>query len=244
VLAAIFIPIERLASLHPQEVLRPLWKTDLVHLVVNNLLTTVGLVIAIVVPVVLVRGALGTGLTDVVHAQPFWLQFTEALLVAELAGYWAHRATHRVPLLWRFHKVHHSISEMDWLAAGRLHPLDQVFVRSCVILPLVVLGFDRTTFGAYLLFATLWAIFIHANVRFTFGPLRWIVATPAYHHWHHTNDDDAINRNFAGQLPLLDMVFGTFHLPKHRWPSTYGIDERVPITYLGQLAWPFRRTEG
>ncbi|HVN50353.1 MAG TPA: sterol desaturase family protein [Acidimicrobiales bacterium] len=241
VLAAIFIPIERLASLHPQKVFRAMWKTDLVHLVVNNLLATIGLVIAIAVPIVALRATLGTGLADVVRAQPFWLQFVEALLVAEVAGYWAHRATHRVPWLWRFHKVHHSISEMDWLAAGRLHPIDQVFVRSCVILPLVVLGFSRTTFGAYLLVATLWAIFIHANVRFTFGPLRWIIATPAYHHWHHTNDDDAVNRNFAGQLPLLDMVFGTFRLPKGRWPSTYGIDEPVPPTYLGQLAWPLHR---
>ena len=165
--------------------------------------------------------------------------------MTEIAGYWAHRATHRVPWLWRFHAVHHSIAEMDWLAAGRLHPIDQVFTRACVILPLVVLGFGKATFGAYLLFATLWAIFIHANVRFTFGPLRWVVATPAYHHWHHTNDEGAIDHNFAGQIPLIDMVFGTFHLPKGRWPSTYGIDDPIPTTYLGQLAWPFRhRTTG
>jgi sterol desaturase/sphingolipid hydroxylase (fatty acid hydroxylase superfamily) len=243
VVAAIFVPIERLATLHPQKVLRRMWKTDVVHLVVNNILSTIGLVIVIAVPVVILRELLGNGLQDAVRSQPFWLQFTEALAVTEVAGYFAHRATHRVPLLWRFHAVHHSISEMDWLAAGRLHPIDQVFTRSCVILPLVVLGFSRATFGAYLVFATLWAIFIHANVRFTFGPLRWIVATPAYHHWHHTNDAGSINRNFAGQLPVVDMIFGTFHLPRHEWPATYGIDDPIPETYLGQLAWPFRPHE-
>jgi sterol desaturase/sphingolipid hydroxylase (fatty acid hydroxylase superfamily) len=241
VLAAIFVPLERLATLHPQRVLRRMWKTDLVHLLVNNLLTTVGLVAVIAVPVVLAHRVVGTALPQAVASQPFWLQFGEALLLTEVTGYWAHRASHQVPLLWRFHALHHSIDEMDWLAAGRLHPVDQVFARACVILPLVVLGFSKATFGAYLAVSTLWAIFIHANVRFGFGPLRWLVATPAYHHWHHSNDPGAINHNYAGQLPLLDLVFGTFHLPKGRWPATYGIDDPVPETYLAQLGWSFRR---
>jgi sterol desaturase/sphingolipid hydroxylase (fatty acid hydroxylase superfamily) len=240
VVAAIFIPLERLASLHPQKVLRPLWKTDVVHLLVNNILATVGVLAVVVGPAVALRLGLGSTVTGAVGAQPLWLQFTEAVLLTELVGYWAHRASHQVPWLWRFHAVHHSISEMDWLAAGRLHPVDQVFTRACVVLPLIALGFSRQTFGAYLAATTLWAIFIHANVRWTFGPLRWVVATPAYHHWHHTNDAGAVNHNFAGQLPLLDVVFGTCHLPEHEWPATYGIDPPVPETYLGQLAWSFR----
>jgi sterol desaturase/sphingolipid hydroxylase (fatty acid hydroxylase superfamily) len=240
VLAAVFVPLERLATLRPQKVLRPLWKTDVVHLIVNNILSTIGLVIVVAIPAVLLRRAVGTGFQHAVTSQSEWLQLLEALAITEVAGYWAHRATHRVPWLWRFHAVHHSISEMDWLAAGRLHPVDQIFTRACVILPLFVLGFSKATFGGYLVFATIWAIFIHANVRFTFGPLRWVVSTPAYHHWHHTNDAGAVNRNFAGQLPIVDLVFGTFHLPAKRWPSTYGIDDPIPGTYLEQLAWPFR----
>lgn len=240
VLAAIFIPLERLASLHPQPVLRPMWKTDLVHFLVNNVLATLGLVVVIAIPAVLMRHLLGTSVADVVRAQPFWAQFAEAVMLTEVIGYWAHRASHHVPWLWRFHAVHHSIDQMDWLASARLHPVDQVFTRACVILPLFVLGFSKATFGAYLVVATLWAIFIHANVRFTFGPMRWLVATPAFHHWHHTNDAGAINHNFAGELPLLDLVFGTFHLPKGRWPDTYGIDAAVPESYLGQLGWSFR----
>jgi len=241
VLAAIFVPLERLASLHPQQVLRRMWKTDLVHLLVNKLLTTVGLVVVVAVPAVLLRRLVGTGLAHDVASQPFGLQFAEAVLLTEVVGYWAHRASHQVPLLWRFHALHHSIDEMDWLASGRLHPVDQVFAGSCVILPLYVLGFSRATFGAYLAVSTLWAIFIHANVRFGFGPLRWLVTTPAYHHWHHTNDPGAINHNYAGQLPLLDLVFGTWHLPKGQWPATYGIDDPVPETYLAQLGWSLRR---
>jgi sterol desaturase/sphingolipid hydroxylase (fatty acid hydroxylase superfamily) len=173
-----------------------------------------------------------------VASQPLWLQFIEAVLIADVAQYWAHRATHRVPFLWRFHKVHHSIEEMDWLAAGRLHPLDSVFTRAVTILPLYVLGFTRETFGAYLAVTALQAIFIHANVRFRFGALRWVTATPEFHHWHHADEPAAINKNFAGNLPVLDVIFGTCYLP-HHMPSAYGMGERAPMGYVAQLAWPF-----
>ena len=125
----------------------------------------------------------------------------EAFLLAEVVQYWAHRAAHTVPVLWRFHKVHHSITELDWLAAARLHPIDQAFIRSCVVIPLFVLGFTSGTFGALLVLFTFQALFIHANVRFTFGPLRYVFATPEFHHWHHADDPRAYNSNFAGELP-------------------------------------------
>ncbi len=239
VAAAIFIPLEQLFALHPQKILRRGWKTDLVHFLVNNVLSTAGIFVVVVVFAVVGHGLVNAGFQAAVRAQPWPLQFLEALAITEVAGYWAHRATHRVPLLWRFHRVHHSITQMDWLASAHLHPVDQIFTRSCVIIPLFVLGFSKATFGAYLVFAAIGALFIHSNVRLRFGPLRWIIATPEFHHWHHANQPGAIDRNFAGQLPLLDVVFGTAHLPR-RWPDAYGVNEPEPPTYLGQLAWPFR----
>jgi sterol desaturase/sphingolipid hydroxylase (fatty acid hydroxylase superfamily) len=239
--AAIFVPIERLFALHPQRVLRDGWRTDVVHFVVNNVFTTVGLVVAVVA----VGGTLHVLVPDAVRgaiaAQPWIAQFAEALVVTSLAGYWAHRATHRVPLLWRFHKVHHSIREMDWLAAARLHPVDQVFTRSCLIVPLYVLGFSRATFGAFLVFTTLQALFVHANVRLTFGPLRYVLATPEFHHWHHGAVEAAYDTNFAGEFPFVDKLFGTLHLPPGEWPARYGVDDDLPSGYLRQLAHPFRR---
>ncbi|HEY2814769.1 MAG TPA: sterol desaturase family protein [Acidimicrobiales bacterium] len=239
VLVAIFVPMEKLFALHPRKTLRDRWKTDAVHFVVNNMLITVGLVVALVVSIVALHWMVNPDLRAAVASQPGWLQFLEAVLVADLAQYWAHRANHEVPLLWRFHKVHHSIEEMDWLAAGRLHPIDSVFTRAAAILPLYVLGFSRATFGGYLVFTAFMAIFIHANVRFRFGPLRWVTATPEFHHWHHALAP--VNKNYAGQLPLLDVVFGTCHLPTHQMPAAYGIRERIPDGYLAQLAWPFKR---
>ena len=170
VLAAIFVPLEQLFAVRRHRVFRKRWASDLVHFVFNNLLGTVGVVAA----VVLLAGVPYLLMPDVIRAaiaaQPTIVQFLEALAIVELCGYWAHRATHTVPFLWRFHKVHHSIEEMDWLAAGRLHPLDQVFTRTCVVAPLFVLGFSRATFGAFLVFTALHAIFIHANLRFLVRP--------------------------------------------------------------------------
>ncbi len=244
-IALIFVPMERIWSLHPQKVFRKGWRTDLVHFVVNNLLSTVGLVAAVVV----VGGSLHLLVPEAVRggitSQPLWLETVEAFLLAEVLQYWGHRTSHRVPVLWRFHKVHHSITELDWLAAARLHPVDQAFTRSCVVIPLFVLGFTRGTFGALLVVFTLQALFIHANVRFTFGPLRYVFATPEFHHWHHAADPRAYNSNFAGELPLIDKVFGTLHLPAAsgpRWPESYGISEAAPDGYLRQMAWPFRRS--
>jgi|HubBroStandDraft_6_1064221.scaffolds.fasta_scaffold10154_4 sterol desaturase/sphingolipid hydroxylase (fatty acid hydroxylase superfamily) len=241
VLAVVFVPMERIFALRQQRVLRAGWRTDLVHLVVNNLLSTVLLVVAVVSVGATLRAAVPGPVRTAVGAQSLGLQFIEAFLLAEICGYWAHRAAHSVPFLWRFHRVHHSIEEMDWLAAGRLHPVDQAFTRSCIVLPLVALGFSRATFGAFLLLLTFQALFIHANVRFRFGPLRWVIATPEFHHWHHSGDPAAYNSNFAGEFPAMDLLFGTLHLPAGSMPDSYGIEESAPRGYLAQLMWPMRR---
>ena len=226
------------------------WRTDAVHFIVNNLLITIGVVVALVVAIVSLHWLVNPDLQAAVQSQAGWLQFVEAVLIADMAQYWAHRAAHEVPVLWRFHKVHHSIEEMDWLAAGRLHPFDSVLTRAAAILPLYVLGFSRATFGGYLAFTAFMAIFIHANVRFRFGPLRWVTATPEFHHWHHALAP--VNKNFAGQLPLLDVVFGTAHLPRgdmprglrhpgadaRRLPGTTGVAVRKP-----NVRWPSPRSK-
>ena len=133
---------------------------------------------------------------------------------------------------------------MDWLAAARLHPLDQVVTKVLTIVPLYLMGFSKATFGAYLGFATFHAVLIHANVRFKFGPLRWLITSPQFHHWHHSNEPQAHNKNFAGELPLLDWLFGTFYLPDDRMPTQYGVSERVPTRYFRQMMYPFERRNG
>ena len=81
---------------------------------------------------------------------------------------------------------------------------------------------------------------VHSNLRITFGPLRWVLATPEFHHWHHAKDLEARDKNFAGQLPILDVLFGTLYMPHKTRPKAYGIDEPMPANYIAQLAHPWR----
>jgi sterol desaturase/sphingolipid hydroxylase (fatty acid hydroxylase superfamily) len=144
-------------------------------------------------------------------------------------------------LLWRFHSVHHSIEQMDWVASGRLHPLDSGFTQAFTVLPVFLLGYDAGVFGGVAVFFTLLALFQHANVRLRFPGLRWVINTPEWHHWHHAIDAEARDRNFG--LPIVDKVFGTAHLPKGDRPTGYGTHDPVPQgNYWSQLAYPFHRT--
>ena len=240
ILAVIFVPLERMFALHPRRVLRQGWRTDVVHYLVNGAALRIGLLISVVLIGGVLRVFVPAALRNGIAASPGWMQIAAGLAIAMVGGYAGHRAAHEVPLLWRFHRVHHSIREMDWLAANHLHPLDETFIRSVAVLPLYALGFGRVTLGAFLVVITLQAIFIHANVRWNFGVLRWVIATPQYHHWHHAREPQAYNSNYAGEFPALDALFGTLYLPADRWPAQYGVDDTQPDGYLRQIAWPFR----
>ncbi|MGO9156359.1 sterol desaturase family protein [Mycobacterium sp.] len=238
ILAVIFVPLERLFALHPRRVLRQGWRTDVVHFLVNGNVLRIGMLVSVVVIGGLLRVFVPAPLRTAVATSPSGVQIAAGLAIATIGGYAGHRAAHEVPLLWRFHRVHHSIREMDWLAATHLHPVDETFTRSVAVLPLYALGFGRISLGAFVIVITLQAIFIHANVRMNFGPLRWVIGTPQFHHWHHAREPQAYNSNYAGEFPLLDARFGTLYFPANCWPAQYGVDDTEPAGYLRQLAWP------
>jgi len=242
VLAMVFVPLEQLVALWPEQgLLRPGWRTDLAHFAVSHLLVQVTVLLTMAPAAMLFRWAVRPALQTWVGAQPAALQFVAILAVADLTQYAVHRAFHRVPALWRFHAIHHSSRAMDWLAASRLHLVDIVVTRALSFVPLYVLGFAPGPTYAYLVFVSFQTIFIHANVRLTFGPLRWVLVTPEFHHWHHSAQAEALDKNFAVHLPLIDRLFGTFHLPPGRWPAEYGVaGAPIPERYLGQLTYPFR----
>ncbi len=233
----VFVPLERLFSLRRQRVFRKGIVTDLTHLLVNNTFVTIGAIALAVVgslPLIWIRRF------DVEAAMPSAVALALAVVLVFVGTYWGHRLTHTVPLLWRFHSVHHSIEEMDWVAAGRLHPLDSAFTQAFAIVPLFVLGYDAGVFAGAAVFVALLAIFQHANVRLRFPVLRWIVPTPEWHHWHHAIDDEARNKNFG--IPVVDWAFGTAHMPKERRPRGFGTHDPVPQgSYLRHLAYPFTK---
>jgi lathosterol oxidase len=241
VLALVAVPLERAFARRPgQPVLRRGWRTDLAHFFASHLLVQAISLLTIAPAAILFGFAVSPALQGAVAAQPVWLQLAEILVVADLAGYAAHRAFHAVPFLWRFHAVHHSSEAMDWLAGSRLHLVDAVATRAVVFVPLFVLGFSHAALAAYLVWVSFQATWIHANLRFGYGPLEQLLATPRFHHWHHAAAGEARDVNFAVHLPVIDRIFGTHHLPDARWPDRYGIDEAMPAGWLGQLAAPFR----
>jgi sterol desaturase/sphingolipid hydroxylase (fatty acid hydroxylase superfamily) len=239
-LGILFIPMEKLLPVRrEQKVLRTGVRTDVLHFVFTGTLGTIALVVLAIVVVLPVQALAPDSLVTAVQSQPAALQLIEALLIVELAGYWAHRLHHEIPALWKLHRVHHSSEQLDWLASAHLHPLDSATSRIVALAPLALLGFSRETFGATLVLLQLHAILQHANFRTRFGRLGTVVSSPHFHHWHHAGDPEGRDRNYAGLFPWVDRLFGTFHAPKDRWPSGYGIDEQMPAGYLGQLRSPF-----
>jgi sterol desaturase/sphingolipid hydroxylase (fatty acid hydroxylase superfamily) len=171
---------------------------------------------------------------------PIAAQIALVVVLGDFIGYWAHRAFHR-GRLWRFHAIHHASRDLDWLSATRLHPVNDILQRAVQAVPLFALGFDATVLAAYVPALALYAIGLHANVSWSFGPLRYVIASPRFHRWHHTSEAQGIDKNFAGLLPVWDLMFGTFHMPAGRVPLEFGVHDEIPDGIVGQLAWPFKR---
>lgn len=172
---------------------------------------------------------------------PGWLQIPLILLLADLLAYWSHRMFHG-RWLWPFHAVHHSSRSVDWLSSVRLHPVNDAVSRIVQVLPLYWIGFNGVVLAAFVPFLTLYALLLHANVSWTYGPLRYAIASPAFHRWHHTSEEEGLDKNFSGLFPFIDLAFGTFYMPPGRQPQRFGVlGDDVPEGLVGQLAYPFRR---
>ncbi|PTR26405.1 sterol desaturase/sphingolipid hydroxylase (fatty acid hydroxylase superfamily) [Luteibacter sp. OK325] len=240
----LFVVIEKLFPLYRgQSVFRFEWQTDMKHFAVNHFI--VGLALLIVN--FLIHHAFGWLVSSKFQQMIAGIQFVPQLLlcvlVADMAQYWTHRAYHEVPFLWRFHAVHHSVKTMDWLAGSRQHMLELIFTRVCVLAPLYVLGFSEAVMNAYIIVVGFQAVFNHANVHLPWGPLKYVVVTPDFHHWHHASDDEAIDKNYAAHWAFLDYLFGTaVKTTKTKFPAKYGVvGDYMPEGFVRQQLFPFRR---
>jgi len=213
-LSLVFIPMEKVFPAKPgQKIFRKQWGLDLCFFLGQYLLWN-GLVLALLGYFAgWVAGVLPAGLQQSVKNQPFWLQAVEVIVFSDLLIYWGHRLQHRIPFLWRFHKVHHSSTHLDWLAAHREHPLDSVYTIGLINLPAFIMGFDLNALALLVAFRGIWAIYIHSNVRLNIGPLKYVIGSPEMHHWHHSLERDA--GNYANISPLMDFIFGTHYAPPH-----------------------------
>jgi sterol desaturase/sphingolipid hydroxylase (fatty acid hydroxylase superfamily) len=238
-LFVLVVPFEKLYPRHRQPVRRPMLATDLAWSVLSTPLSVVAFVGAAIISIASLVWLPALLLRPIVDALPDLLRVAVGVILFDLVTYWAHRFGHEIPLWWRFHRIHHSTLHLDWVSGFRNHPLDGVLLAPAFVF-LLVAGFSPELSGALVVVQVVTGLFLHANVRFRWRPLHRVVITPEFHHWHHSNEPDAHCSNYSVFLPLWDIVFGTYFMPRDRRPAEYGVDGPVSIGVVGQLIDPFR----
>ena len=174
---------------------------------------------------------------------PFWVQFLAVILINEFIRYWVHVAQHKIPALWKFHSVHHSVKEIYSLNTFYTHPLDY-FLRNNTAFPITLLiGFHRDAVLMTIAVTAISAICGHSRANFKFGWLNYIFSTNQLHRWHHSIKPKEANNNYGVGLCIWDLVFKTHYLPKDQEaPVNTGLHDEhpyVPSTFLEVLGFPF-----
>jgi sterol desaturase/sphingolipid hydroxylase (fatty acid hydroxylase superfamily) len=192
-MAGLFVPLEAFAPARPTSATRRSMLLGAGLFVLNTLLMQ-----ALGAPVL---DALGAG-----RATRSVALFVLVFFASDLVGYWIHRAMHRVPFLWRFHKLHHEATELHWLDAWRQHPVDFVLHGVAVGVPGALLGASLSELASVVVLRKAFTTFLHANLKVDFG---LVVASPRFHAIHHSADPRDYDTNFAGTFPIWDVLFGT-----------------------------------
>jgi sterol desaturase/sphingolipid hydroxylase (fatty acid hydroxylase superfamily) len=245
--SVLFLFCERLMPRRKLKVLRKGIWNDLFYLIVNGeyLGVLIG-AIAIYVIAVFDRALDLAHLKEYVYMgvmadRPLWLQFLILLIVFDFCQWGIHNLLHRVPWLWEFHKVHHSITDLDWIGHWRFHWFEAMFYKMMLYIPAAFFGFSAVAMFWYAVVSTCVGHFAHSNLRLRIGPLRYIINSPEMHVWHHNHPSAGpFNKNFGLTLSLWDWLFGTAHVPKHRDPQRLGFDgdETFPRSLWRQLLIP------
>ncbi len=175
------------------------------------------------------------------HWHPL-LQVALAILVLDFFEYWFHRASHKVPLLWRFHAIHHSPKRLYFFNAARFHFVDWLVLNAIEVGVLFLVGVDPAVIALTAVFVQIHGLFQHANIESRLGPLNYLMSTAELHRWHHSKIVRESDTNFGNNVILWDLLFGTFFLPGGREVGVLGLlNPDYPKSFLGQAVAPFRR---
>jgi sterol desaturase/sphingolipid hydroxylase (fatty acid hydroxylase superfamily) len=165
------------------------------------------------------------------------------LLVIDFLSYWEHRALHRIPILWRLHKLHHSDRNVNASTARREHWLsDGVYMITILVPGAVMFGALDLPVAALIAYMAT-GFYNHANIRLHLGKLTAIVSGPQFHRIHHSILPEHYDKNFSGLFPIFDILFGTYHRPsRNEFPPTGLTDERIESQWVAHFG-PFSRSE-
>ena len=245
----LFTILSRISPCNPTQ---PLWRkdslTDIVYYLVSPFLQQVGRIVFIALASTglhhlfsddTLQGYFTTGY-GVMGRLPMWQQAAIVFILSDIMLYWLHRWFHS-KRMWRWHAIHHSSKQIDWLSTHRFHFVNTWLSFTLVDVTMLVLGFSPEATACMATFNTLYSAMVHANLSWTFGPFKYIFASPVFHRWHHTTQKEGLDKNFAPTFPLLDVMFGTFYMPEGKLPQRYGVlGADIPDSFLGQLDWPFK----
>ena len=217
--------------------------TNLMYLFVVPVLVRLGRTLLLAAGVALLFGGKEAGFAAV-RGLAVWQQCLAVLLLEDVLLYGAHRAFH-TRLAWDFHAAHHSPAVLDWMAHARFHPVNNLLGFALADVVVLLLGFSPQALLVLAPFNVAYSAMVHANLNWTFGPLRYVFASPVFHRWHHTAPQEGGDKNFAATFPILDVLFGTFYMPPGKLPERYGVGEDdFPEDFWGQFIRPFRTRGG
>lgn len=177
---------------------------------------------------------------------PKWLQYSIMFVIADFIHWNVHRLLHRVPFLWKFHKVHHSVKEMGFAAHLRFHWFESILYQSIQYIPLAMIGFSLQDF--YLMHIVTISIghLNHSNLNLSYGPLKYILNNPKMHIWHHAKDlpQGVYGVNYGISLSVWDYLFGTNYLPSSGKDIPLGFSNinNFPNRFGKQMLEPFKRS--
>ena len=180
-----------------------------------------------------------------VASWPTWSQFLLLFVVADFIQWNVHRWLHHSPWLWEFHKVHHSVEEMGFAAHLRYHWMETIVYKTVQYIPLAMIGFGLDDFFILHLVTIVIGHLNHANVKITYGPLKYILNNPVMHLWHHAKElpSGSHGVNYGISLSLWDYLFGTAYIPHQNANEPLGFEnlESFPKTFWNQLTYPWNK---
>ena len=183
------------------------------------------------------------GEASILQGQPFLVQAVVYFVISDFLQWCVHVLLHKVPPLWRFHQIHHSVIAMDWAGNFRFHWMEIILYRSLLYVPLLFLGGEGEPLFAVAVVGTAWGHFNHSNLRLGIGPLAYLFNSPRMHLWHHdASSEGGISKNYGIVLSLWDWLFRTAYWPRDRAPAELGYPglEALPGDLPRQLLWPLK----
>ncbi|TNE66931.1 MAG: fatty acid hydroxylase family protein [Alphaproteobacteria bacterium] len=216
------------------------WRTNLIYFITDLVLMVPVLTLMSQGIVAFMAGAGIAGMaSDHIAKLPAWVTVLLIVAVSDLVGYWRHRLMH-LPALWPVHAAHHSDRHVGWLTLIRFHPINRLVAVGLNAVVLTALGFPVWAVVIDGWVRHFYGYYVHANLGWRYGPLRYVFVSPHLHRWHHARDREAIDKNFATVFAFYDLLFGTFYSPAAPAENLGVTETDYPAAWWGQILYPFR----